>query len=29
METTADGGRGFWIAWAVAFLGFPLALKAC
>jgi hypothetical protein len=24
METTADGGRGFWIAWAVAFLGFPL-----
>jgi hypothetical protein len=24
METTTDGGRGFWIAWAVAFLGFPL-----
>jgi hypothetical protein len=24
MEATADGGRGFWIAWAAAFLGFPL-----
>jgi hypothetical protein len=23
-ETTTAGGRGFWIAWAVAFLGFPL-----
>src|SRR5215212_9179307 len=24
MEATADGGRRFWIAWGVAFLGFPL-----
>jgi hypothetical protein len=23
-EVTADGGRRFWIAWGVAFLGFPL-----